>query len=158
MKSKKPHISQQELKERFRYKKGNLYYRKARGKCKKDAQAGYIEPTGYTQIEINKRIYRLHRLVWLYHNGVIPDNLCIDHINMNKNDNRIENLRLVTLQENTFNKRDTKGYYFAKNIQKYRAVIELNDKKISLGDFKTEKEARIAYLKAKRKYHQIQVR
>lgn len=49
------------------------------------------------------KVYYLHRVVWEYYNGKIPKNLMIDHINRNKSDNRIENLRLVDAKENRRN-------------------------------------------------------
>ncbi len=47
--------------------------------------------------------YQVHRIIWRIHKGEIPKGLEIDHINQNKYDNRIENLRLVTHQENAQN-------------------------------------------------------
>jgi hypothetical protein len=72
----------------------------------------------------------------------------------NKSDNRICNLRIVSNQQNCFN-RNPKGYYFAKHANKWEAQIHLNYKKIYLGLFNTEEEARDAYLQAKEKYHII---
>lgn len=51
-----------------------------------------------------KKMVRLHRIVWISKNGPIPDGLMIDHINRNRIDNRIENLRLVNSKENAQNK------------------------------------------------------
>jgi len=58
---------------------------------------------GYLLIKINKKLYRAHRLAWLYVYGYFPK-FTIDHINRIKTDNRIENLRDVTIQENLKNK------------------------------------------------------
>jgi len=50
--------------------------------------------------------YMLHNLIWHYHNGLIPDGRCVDHINRDVRDNRIENLRLATRSENRKNSKD----------------------------------------------------
>jgi hypothetical protein len=76
----------------------------------------------------------------------------IDHINHIRTDNRVENLRIGTQKQNTFN-RTAKGYSF--NGEKYYACIKVNNKSINLGSYDTEAEARDAYLKGKEKYHVI---
>ena len=79
-----------------------------------------------------------------------------DHINHITLDNRTSNLRAVTHQQNTFNrKKPAKGYYGHKTKQKYIVRIMLNNKSIYLGCFRTAKTAHNAYLKAKEKYHKI---
>jgi len=77
----------------------------------------------------------------------------VDHINHNTLDNRRNNLRVVTCRQNHFNVKNVRGYYWQKAIRKYHARIQINGKGIHLGYFKTKKEARQAYLKAKKKYH-----
>ena len=57
---------------------------------------------GYVSIEIDNKPYKAHRLAWLYVYGEIPKNL-IDHVNNNRADNRISNLRKATYQENSEN-------------------------------------------------------
>lgn len=81
------------------------------------------------------------------------DFIMLDHINRIVDDNRIENLRIVTHQENQWNN-GGKGCYLKNN--KWMSQIQLNNKKIHLGYFNTEEEARQAYLEAKKKYHKIQ--
>ena len=76
-----------------------------------------------------------------------------DHKDHNTLDNRTLNLRIVTHQQNGWNRKSPKGYYFSKPNQKYFAHIGLNGKRIYLGLFHTAKEARGAYLKAKEVYH-----
>jgi hypothetical protein len=61
----------------------------------------------------------------------------------------------VTHQQNNWNRVNAKGYHMVKNAGRYRAEIRLNAKKIYLGTYKTEQEARNAYLKAKEIYHKI---
>lgn len=93
-----------------------------------------------------------HQFAWYWiHKECIK---CIDHINGNRIDNRISNLRNVTQQENTFNS-VSKGYDFDKKEKKWRARIKINNKSIYLGRYDTEEDARQAYLEAKEKYHTI---
>jgi hypothetical protein len=94
-------------------------------------------------------IYKLHNPDWN-----INDNSSIntiDHININSLDNRIENLRVATMLEQTLNRKITinaKGYYWVKSRQKWQAYISINNKSIFLGRFKKEEDARQAYLNA----------
>ena len=84
----------------------------------------------------------------------IPDEMQIDHIDRNGLNNQKSNLRIVTHQQNAFN-RNAKGYIFRKDRQKFQAQIRLNGKLIYLGDFETELGAHAAYLEAKKIYHVI---
>ena len=93
-----------------------------------------------------------HQLAYYCKYGRVVD--CIDHINGIRSDNRIENLREVTNQQNQFNTK-AKGYHFNKRVNKFQSQIMLNRKNIHLGYFNTEQEARQSYLEAKEKYHII---
>ena len=88
-----------------------------------------------------------HRLAWLYVYGSWPRE--IDHIDGNKLNNAISNLRDCTRSENNHNKNGSSGVYLIAGRNKYRAAIRINRKKIHLGCFDTAEEARSAYLKAK---------
>jgi hypothetical protein len=79
----------------------------------------------------------------------------VDHINGVKHDNRLENLRLVTHQQNHFNETKAKGYCWNKHANKWMAYIALDRRKIHLGLFTVEEDARQAYLDAKIIYHKI---
>ncbi len=81
-----------------------------------------------------------------------------DHINHITLDNKTSNLRIVTHQQNTLNRKNpARGYYWHKAAKKYLAQIIVDDKCIYLGLFCTSEKAHIAYLQAKIKYHaQIQ--
>lgn len=84
-------------------------------------------------------------------NGECPD--VIDHINRNKLDNRIINLRKTTSLKNGQNIEPGKGYSYHKSVNKYQARIRINGRLKALGYFETEKEANGAYLEAKNIYH-----
>ena len=121
--------------------------------------------TGYKRIQIISNgktcCIRLHRLVFFIHN---PEwNICdgstnnsIDHIDGDKLNNNIANLRCVTHQENGFNQTKAKGYCWNKPTNKWQAFIQCDGKQIHLGLFNIEEDARSAYLEAKPKYHRIE--
>lgn len=124
----------------------------------KGAIAGTLS-NGYISITINKHIYRAHRLVWLYCFQEWPSNY-LDHINGDKIDNRLDNLREATTVENSYNikaHKDSstgiKGIYFNKANNNYRAQIRYNGKTISLGSFKTPEEASLAYNSKAKELH-----
>ena len=103
-----------------------------------------------------------HRIVYYAHNNDwdIYDSSkqnVIDHIDNDKSNNHISNLRVVTQQENIFNTKN-KGYSFNKEKGKYQAQIMLNKKNIRLGLFDSEEEAHNAYLEKKEKLHIIEAR
>tara|TARA_B110000285_G_C14523148_1_gene337477 strand:+ start:18 stop:509 length:492 start_codon:yes stop_codon:yes gene_type:complete len=113
--------------------------------------------TGYKCIKINKTLKSLHRVIYHAHNqewniSDVSKNNLIDHIDGDKTNNNISNLRVVTSQQNSFNTR-AKGISWNKCAKKWMAQIYLNRKKIHLGYFETEEEARNAYLEAKKIYH-----
>ena len=106
---------------------------------------------GYCRIGFNGRLYLYHVILWtLYYRENIPKGLEIDHVNGDRLDNRIENLRLATQRENCQNlqcHRDGKlvGALYCKRKNKYRALIRVRGKQIQLGLFKTAKESHEAY-------------
>jgi hypothetical protein len=111
-------------------------------------------------IDGKARKFRKHRLVKLAHDATFdifdasPSNF-IDHINRTPADNSNDNLRVVTNQQNCFNRSNVKGYHWDEKRKKWKAEIMLSGKSKYLGRFKTEEEARNAYLEAKAKLHII---
>jgi hypothetical protein len=151
-------LTQNLIKELFFYEEGKLFNRaKRNSKVLAGDEAGSLKNTGYRRIGINGKFYLSHRLIYIYHKGEIDNKLQIDHIDRDKSNNNIENLRLVTRQENGFNT-DAKGYYFNKARNKFQAQIKINGEPIHLGCFNSEKEARATYLEAKERLHIIEER
>jgi hypothetical protein len=115
---------------------------------------------GYRQISLyHERVskdYSVHRIVAYAYLGLDIENpdIKIDHINHNKKDNCVENLRLCTNQQNQFNT-NARGYTWIKQRKKWCAQIRLNGKLIYIGRFKLEEDASKAYQEAKLKYHII---
>ena len=97
---------------------------------------------------------RAHRLAWYLHYGKLPENQ-IDHIDGNRSNNKIDNLRDVTNQHNQWNRVNAKGYVWSKQHKKFMARVRLNGKNIHIGLFDTTEEAHNAYLEAKKIYHII---
>jgi len=152
-------ITKDLLHELFDYKDGQLIRKVNSGTAKIGDIAGcFSRHLGYVLVSANGKQYRLHRLIYIYHYGDIPDKLQIDHINGNRIDNRIDNLRLVTNQENGFNRLTAKGYRWIEKAKKFQARIVLNGKDINLGLFTNENDAREAYLNAKANLHTIENR
>jgi len=103
-----------------------------------------------------------HRLAWMLSNGPIPEGMQVDHINGNRSDNRLENLRLVSHAGNQQNQTrphvsnvgsGIMGAHLEKRTWKYVARIKDNGKSIHLGTFKTAEAAHAAYVTAKRRLH-----
>jgi hypothetical protein len=147
MKPKEINFSQDYLKDIFRYDGKQL--------LRNNKIAGGLHKSGYRQIKVNNISYPAHRLIWVYHYGSIDSNLDIDHIDGNKDNNSIFNLRLVTRQENCFNRSrlHAKGYSWSKKDKKWHASIWVNNKLKFLGQFINEMDARNAYLNACSQYH-----
>ena len=125
---------------------------------KKNKVSGHIIAKGYLGLVFMKkgktfRTYS-HRFAWYCEYGKPPVNQ-IDHINGDRTDNRIENLRDVPHKINHQNRTTAKGYTWSNQHGKWKASIKKDYKHIHLGLFDTEQEARDAYLEAKKIYHTI---
>lgn len=113
---------------------------------------------GYLRTRIDGKLYMNHRLAWLYVYGSMPE-FEIDHINHNKKDNRIANLRSCTRSENSRNspigirnKSGIVGVQYRERDRKFYATITNNKKKIHIGVYETAEDALLAYNDAARKY------
>jgi hypothetical protein len=112
--------------------------------------AGTLTAYGYVRIEIDGKPYLAHRLAWLWVHGMLPTKQ-VDHINRDRLDNRIENLREASNQENSRNKvsgrnrSGRKGVRWHKRAGKWAAAITINAKEIHLGLFDNLEAASAAY-------------
>lgn len=128
--------------------------------AKKGSIAGCKDTYGRTVIRINNTLHYAHRLAWLYMYGEFPKEL-IDHIDMDKGNNRLENLREANKALNAQNKKSPQsnnktgflGVSYAKWAKLYRASIHVDGKTKRLGYFKTAEDAHAAYIEAKRSIH-----
>lgn len=118
---------------------------------------------GYIQVRIGDKKYQSHRLIWVYVNGSIPKGFQIDHINGDKSDNRLINLRLANGQsDNNQNtsiyKNNTSGYpgvSWSKKNKKWFSQIRQNKEKHFLGYYDSKEEAFEAYKAAKKMLHKF---
>ncbi|MCH9621769.1 MAG: hypothetical protein S4CHLAM20_11960 [Chlamydiia bacterium] len=135
----------EELHRLFRYdsETGKLYWKISRtSSIKVGDEAGYLMESGYMQVHIKNKDYRLHRVVYKMCHKVEPPDY-IDHINEIKTDNRIENLREIDNAHNL--RRSLKGSGVRNpsgREKKYRARPYFNGKSYGLGGFDTYEEAR----------------
>jgi hypothetical protein len=137
---------------------GILTWRERVSKAVKQGDIAGNFSAKYVTIGYRGKIYKAHRLAWLLTHGEWPDGL-IDHINGDKHDNRLHNLRVVDAAGNSQNvrkpnRRNKSGFIGVIFFQKkWRASITVDRKTRWLGDFATPEEAHEAYLTAKRKHH-----
>jgi hypothetical protein len=117
--------------------------------------AGTTTEKGGIRIGLDGKYYHAHRLAWFHYYGVWP-NKQIDHRNLNKSDNRIENLREATNGQNCANRRSF-GASGIKGVRehsgKWHAQITFNKRCRSLGYYNTPEEARSAYAEAASRLH-----
>lgn len=113
---------------------------------------GVIDSKGYLHIQVYNYQLKGHRLAFYIYHGWLPKE--VDHINGNRSDNRIENLRPCDRSRNSMNKKISsnnkcglKGVYWSKSDNKYRAQIWLNGASVIIGTFSCKFEAHKAYCK-----------
>lgn len=111
--------------------------------------AGSVGNKGYMGVGLLRKRMQVHRLVWLMFYGEMPD--LIDHINGDRKDQRISNLRNVNVTANNRNRAGVKhrpdgsnGVYWCVYHKKYRARLKANGRDLHIGYFDTIEEARTA--------------
>ena len=135
---------------------GIFLWRQCRNAYKNGTPAGG-KSLGYISIMIDGEAYYAHRLAWFYVHQTWPE--LIDHINGDRSDNRISNLRVVSAVENGWNQRYTRqnktgvpGVTWIEREQKYKASIIVCGSHITLGRFEDKKSAFLAYMNAKKRF------
>jgi hypothetical protein len=144
-------ITQSYVKELLNYDPdtGLFAWRQRRGGAKEGPVKGCDNGKGYLSLQINRKRYYLHRLAWFYTHGQWPSEL--DHINRDKSDNRIFNLRIVSRRQNNFNtglrKDNTSGHkgvcWYPQN-RKWCARSFTNGRYIHIGIYETKEAAILA--------------
>lgn len=157
------HITYDRLVELVNYdsETGIFTRKKPCARCREGQILGYKKGNGYIAFTLDSKKYFAHRLAWLYVNKELPEN-DIDHIDGNRTNNSIKNLRDVSRSENLENSSKPKshnkstgivGAYFHKQLGKFVSRIQVNKKDIYLGNFETAELANKAYMEAKIKFH-----
>lgn len=107
----------------------------------------------------NGRSHKVHRIIWEMHNGTIPEGMEVDHIDHNRLNNAIENLRLVTHRGNAVNqslrstnKSGLNGISWDKARNKWVARIYDHGKQIPLGRYSNIDDAIAARKEAELRY------
>lgn len=139
---------------------GAFTWRMTRRNCKQNAIAGTLDAKGYRRISVDSKVYLAHRLAWFYVNGEWPPSE-LDHINRQRDDNRIANLRKANRTINTQNtnlRKDSqtgyRGVGWHKASNKWRARIQVNGKMLELGYFDNVEAAARAYAVAAATHHE----
>lgn len=148
-------ISVESIRGRLRYdpETGEIF-RRMRGGGEK--RIGGLRPTGYRALQIDGVMVYEHRLAWALSYGEWPSD-DIDHINGDRSDNRLSNLRLATRSQNNINagppKDNTSGFRgVSANRGRWGAYINVDGKRHWLGTFDTQEEAAAAYAEAALKH------
>lgn len=117
--------------------------------------ASNTDTYGYRVLRINGKTYKAHRIAWVYVTGrAIPEGAEIDHKNGVRSDNRFDNLRLASDEQNAANakmRRDNKsgmkGVSWHRRVGKWAAQINVNGRRKHLGYFDTVESAHVVYQK-----------
>jgi hypothetical protein len=133
-------------------KDGVLYWRKT-GK-----KAGTLHHTGYIQVCVNKKLHNAHRLMFMLHHGWVPE--VIDHVDGNRANNKIDNLRTATWSQNLqnmklrpTNKSGCKNVSWCNSKKKWAVQLSINGKQTNIGRFADLEFADLVATEARSKYH-----
>lgn len=147
-----------ELKYKFDYDEdtGILYWKNSRFSTLTGTPVGTIED-GYLRVRLYNKHFRVHRIIWKWYYGDLPTHLTIDHIDHNRLNNRIKNLRLATHAQQQQNRlpssRCKSGHIGVRQYGiRWRAEIQSCGIKYQLGYFDTIEEAIVARKNGELKY------
>ena len=136
----------------FYYKDGLLFYKNTNKK------AGWDSQSSYNKVEINYKTYCQHRVIFLMQHGYLPK--VVDHIDVNRYNNKIENLRASNQSKNALyarkkshNTSGVKGVHFHRISNKWWARISIDGKRKSLGLFDDLELAELVMIEAREKHH-----
>jgi hypothetical protein len=142
-----------ELSKKIRWVNDLPYWKAQSGTMNIGEIAGYIDAHNYRTITITlegkRKLIKAHRLRWYMEYGYVPSE--IDHVDRNRSNNSVENLREVTRSQNNMNGTKHKnctsryiGVSWNKDLNKWGACVCYKNKKYQVGCFDNEEEAAIA--------------
>lgn len=154
-------ISQQLLKDLFEYQQEGTFIRKVStsNRVKVGDKVGWKTVNKkYVGVCVNGTKQLMHRMIFLYHHGYLPEN--IDHIDGNGTNNRIENLRPASFSENMLNRKGSKcsrsgikGVYWSKSSNKWAVHCSVNKKIKYFGVYDDIELAELVAIEARNKFH-----
>jgi hypothetical protein len=148
-------ITQERLKELFTYSPNGKFTRNKNGK---EVKCSVTKGQRYLRLGIDGKPYTMHRMIFLYHHGYLPKTT--DHIDGNRMNNKIENLREVTQQQNCLNskhrttsKSPYKNVYWNNAAKKWSVVMSINGIRKYFGSFEDIDLADLVAQEARSKFH-----
>jgi hypothetical protein len=152
-------LTQAQVHDLFDYRDGQLYWRKSLNKrIKIGSLAGTVSSTGYIAIMINRKRYQAHRLIFLMHHGWLPE--FIDHMDLDRQNNQLWNLRAATRTQNTRNtpvRRDSsskvKNVYWVNRLGKWLVRMRIKGKPTHIGVFEDKDMAIFVASEYRDAYH-----
>jgi len=136
------------IRSRYYYDEGKLRYRVSFNRCVAGEEAGCTDGRGYKRVSVGLSKMLVHRVIWFLHHNFWPSS--IDHIDRNKENNSIDNLRVCSYSENKRNVVYNTNSGVRLKGCKWECYAGVNNKYVYLGRFSSEKEAKDAresYLK-----------
>ena len=160
-------LTQAEVRDMFDYREdGNLIRRYATmGNGNYEGRVIGTRPTGtranrYSTTKVNGQHWCVHKLIYLYHHGIVPKQL--DHINMNSSDNRIENLRIASSSQNMCNRKlftsntsGHKGVSWHKAQSRWFVYVDTDKTRKNIGYFDDLELAELVAIEARNLYHGV---
>ena len=152
---KRLQVSHERVLELFDYDDGKLFHKSNNEPAKIYVTKGHR----YARIKFDKQEFKLHRIIFLYHKGYLPD--IIDHINGDRYDNQIENLREANTYQNRQNSRiystsksGVKNVYWCKRMNTWIVSFSINGKRKTFGSYTDLEEAKQVATSMRDKYFQ----
>jgi hypothetical protein len=155
-------LEQKRALELFEYRDGKIYCKSKTSiksnKTKIGQEVGNLTGSQYLRTKIDYKEYFVHKIIFLMHHGYIPQ--IVDHIDGNRLNNNISNLRAVNLSQNQHNrgidrrnKSGAKNVYFCKRTNKWAVVLSIKNKSIFFGRFDDIELADLVATEGRVKYH-----